>query len=394
MSIKNAAVSSVLALMFLSLLVIYLISRPASMLITFLSVLIMLVGLIMAQSSSWRDIIILSAVSVIVSMVAIALVASARLGTVGTVIALVLWGLLLFTLFSSARQTLIPLPGDRAILIRNLFTGHVYKADGPIVGPNVPFMEQVIAVIPLYELTADVKPEKINTLGPNVDSIDVHVRYKVKDPLRAFGGIPNKSQVQATTAKEMNKEVTEARREVIFWEKLLNQQIKVEAEDILYSVIFKSGQNPLVVSSQREEITATAYDRLQEHVNRWGMQVISLEFQRVDINPEVRKAINKVGVRIDDTELKKIEAERDATRIRYVLGAEVELEAERVRAIITALKESGVEITPDLVVKAITATSDWQMEGDFSLMTQQFPPLPPPAAPAPAKPADKPADKK
>ena len=49
MSIKNAAVSSVLALMFLSLLVIYLISAP-TMLITFLSVLIMLVGLIMALS--------------------------------------------------------------------------------------------------------------------------------------------------------------------------------------------------------------------------------------------------------------------------------------------------------------------------------------------------------
>src|SRR5438552_16331022 len=99
MSIKNAAVSAVLALMFLSLLTIYLISLP-SPLITFLSVLIMLVALIMAQSSIWRDILILAAVSVIVSMVAIALVASPRLGAVGTVIALLLWGLLLFALFS------------------------------------------------------------------------------------------------------------------------------------------------------------------------------------------------------------------------------------------------------------------------------------------------------
>src|SRR3954452_24359045 len=124
MSIKNAAVSSVLALMFLSLLVIYMISLP-SPLITFLSVLIMLVGLIMAQSSSWRDIVILAAVAVIVSMVAIALVASARLGSVGTLIALLLWGLILFTLFTSARRTIVPLPRDRAILIRNTFTGSV-----------------------------------------------------------------------------------------------------------------------------------------------------------------------------------------------------------------------------------------------------------------------------
>src|SRR5215217_4727220 len=109
MSIKNAAVSSVLALMFLSLLVIYTISLP-SPLITFLSVLIMLVGLIMAQSNSWRDIMILAVVSVVVSMVALALVASPRLGTVGTLIALLLWGLLLFTLFTSARNTIVPLP--------------------------------------------------------------------------------------------------------------------------------------------------------------------------------------------------------------------------------------------------------------------------------------------
>src|SRR6187431_3115255 len=140
MSIKNAAVSSILALMFLSLLVIYMISA-SNMLITFLSVLIMLVGLIMAQSNSWRDISILGAVSVIVSMVAIALVASARFGTVGVVIALVLWGLLLSALFSSIRRRFLALPGDRAILIRNLFTDQIHRADGPIVGPNLSVME-------------------------------------------------------------------------------------------------------------------------------------------------------------------------------------------------------------------------------------------------------------
>src|SRR3954453_13065061 len=115
MSIKNTAVSAILALMFVSLLTIYMISAP-SPLITFLSVLIMLVGLILAQSSSWRDIIILGVVSVIVSMVAIGLVAGGRLGLVGTLIALLLWGLILFTLFTSARRTFMPLPRDRAIL--------------------------------------------------------------------------------------------------------------------------------------------------------------------------------------------------------------------------------------------------------------------------------------
>jgi regulator of protease activity HflC (stomatin/prohibitin superfamily) len=401
MSIKNAAVSTVLALMFLSLLTIYEISAP-NRLITFLSVLIMLVGLIMAQSRSWRDIGILASVSVLVSMVAIWLLAIPRLGRVGTLIALLLWSALLFVLFTSARRTIVPLPRDRAIVIRNIFTGQVHLADGPIAAPNLPFMEQVIAIIPLYELSVDVKVERINTVGPNVDSIDTHIRYKVNEPLRALSGIPNLSQAQNEIAKEASKDLADAReaskdpgaarREVVFWEKLLNRQMHDEAEDILYSVIFESGQNPLAVYAQRNDLTDVATDQLQEHVSRWGVRIIALEFERVDVNPEVRRGINKANMRLDDTELREIEAKRDATRIRTVLGAEAEVEGERIKAIIAALKESGVEITPDLIVRVLTAASDWQMEADFSMLTQN--PIQQPPGPAPAKPADKPAEKK
>jgi len=388
MSIKNAAVSSVLALMFLSLLVIYMISLP-SPLITFLSVLIMLVGLIMAQSSSWRDIGILAAVAVIVSMVAIALVANPRLGLVGTVIALLVWGLVLFALFSSARRTILLLPRDRAILIQNNLTGIVHLADGPIATPNMPFVERVVAIIPLYELSTDVKVERVNTQRQNVDAIDVHILYKVKDPHSTLIGIPNLDQAQSTVAKEMNQDLSIARQQPGFWENLLNRQMKIDTDDVVLEVTFDNrfAQNPLEVFSKRQDLEQTVIDRLRRLVGRWGVELIDLRFERVEFNPEIAKSINKAGVRQDETELKEIEAKRDAMRIDLVLGAEINAEAERVRAIITALRDSGVEVTPDLIVKAITATSDWQMEGDFSLLTQQQ--LPAPVAPAPAKPADK-----
>jgi regulator of protease activity HflC (stomatin/prohibitin superfamily) len=386
MSIKNAAVSAVLALIFLSLLTIYMTSVP-SPLITFLSVLIMLVGLIMAQSRDWRDIGILAAVAVIVSMVAIGLVASERFGRVGTTVILLLWGLLLLGLFTSARRTIVPLPRDRAILIRNNFTGLIHLADGPIAGPTIPLMEYVIAIIPLYELSADAKVERVNTQALSVDAIDVHIRYRVREPLRALSGIPNLSQVQNETAKELSQDPADATREVMFWEKLLNRQIRNETEDILHNVIYESAQNPIVVYAQRKDLTDTVHDRLQEQVNRWGVEIITLEFERVDVSMEVRRSINKANMRQDETELRKIEAERDATRIRQVLGAEVELEAERVRAIIAALKESGVEITPELLVKAISAMSDWQIDGDYNLLLQN--PIQQPPGAAPAKPAEK-----
>jgi len=386
MSIKNAAISSVLALMFLSLLGIYMISLP-SPLITFLSVLIMLVGLIMAQSSNWRDIGILAAVAVIVSMVAIALVSSPRLGWAGSLIALLLWGLILFALFSSARRSIVPLPRDRAILIRNTFNGQVHLADGPIAAPNMPFMEHVIAVIPLYELSTDVRVERVNTKRQNVDAIEVHIRYKVNEPQSALIRIPNLGQTQSAVAAEMKQDLNEARLQIGFWENLLNHQMHNDTDDVVRSVIYDNrfAQNPIEVSASRHDLADVVLDRLRKVVGRWGTEVIDLEFDRVDVNPDVAKAINKANIRQDDTEMKRIEAERDATRIDLMLAAEVNAEARRVKAIIDVLRESGVEITPDLIVKVIGASSDWQMEGDFSILTQP----PPPVTPAPARPPEK-----
>lgn len=372
MSIKNAAISAVLGLMFLSLLTIYTISLP-SPLITFLSVLIMLVGLIMAQSRNWRDILILAAVSVIVSMVAVGLVASARLGRAGTLLVLLLWAGLLFAMVASARRTLVPLPRDRAILIRNVFTGQVHLADGPIVAPSLPIMESVVAYIPLYTLSTNAVVEKVNTKRMNVDLIDVQVRYRVKEPQRALGGIPNLSQAQREVAKD--KDVSAARLDVMFWEQLLNRRMQHDIEDVVREVIYDNGfaQNPIEVQSSRLDLTEAIGDALKDRVRQWGGDILALNLDRVEINPEVRKAINKMAGRLEETEVKELEAKRDAYRIREVLGAEVEIEAARVRAIIDALQSANIPIDAE-VLKALTVTSDWQMEGDFSMLTQQPPP--------------------
>jgi hypothetical protein len=374
MSIKNAAISAVLGLMFLSLLTIYTISLP-SPLITFLSVLIMLVGLIMAQSRNWRDILILAAVSVIVSMVAIGLVASARLGRAGTLLVLLLWAGLLFAVVASARRTLVPLPRDRAILIRNVFTGQVHLADGPIVAPSLPIMEHVVAYIPLYTLSTNAVVEKVNTKRMNVDLIDVHARYRVKEPQRALAGIPNLSQAQKEAAKDLSKDVSEARLDVIFWEQLLNRRMQHDIADVVREVIYDNGfaQNPIEVQGSRLDLTEAIRDELKERVRQWGGDIIALNLDRVEINPEVRKALNKLPARIEETEVKELEAQRDAYRIRQVLGAEVEIEAARVRAIIDALQSANIPIDAE-VLKALTVTADWQMEGDFSMLAQQPPP--------------------
>jgi hypothetical protein len=58
----------------------------------------------------------------------------------------------------------------------------------------------------------------------------------------------------------------------------------------------------------------------------------------------------------------------EAARVRRVLASEVEAEADRVKAIIEALRVSNVEITPDVVIRAIRAASDWVLDSDYTLL--------------------------
>jgi hypothetical protein len=145
--------------------------------------------------------------------------------------------------------------------------------------------------------------------------------------------------------------------------------------DVVREVIYDNGfaQNPIEVQGSRLDLTEAIRDELKERVRQWGGDIIALNLDRVEINPEVRKALNKLPARIEETEVKELEAQRDAYRIRQVLGAEVEIEAARVRAIIDALQSANIPIDAE-VLKALTVTADWQMEGDFSMLAQQPPP--------------------
>ena len=161
--------------------------------------------------------------------------------------------------------------------------------------PNIPVMERVVAVIPLYELSSDIRVEKINTQRQNVDAVDILIRYKVKDPYSTLTGIPNLGQALDIVAKEMNQNLEEARLQVTFWENLLNRQMKIDTDDVVLEVIFDNrfAQNPLEVFSKRQDLEQTVIDRLRRLVSRWGVELIELRFERVEFNPEVAKAINK-----------------------------------------------------------------------------------------------------
>lgn len=382
MAIRKVAASAVLGLLFVSLVAIYLLI-PQNNLVTFLCILILLMGLLVAQSQRWRDIAIMTAFAAIVSLVAASLFGRARFGDFGAVIVTLVWAVILFALFTWAQRNVMPVPKDRAILIVNRYSGALHIAEGPIAPPLIPIVESKLAVIPLYELSEDAPIDKVNTKRQNVDRIDVHIHYRVVDARRALGGIPNRSQAQNEIAKEMGKSLPEARLDTTFWEKLLSRQMKLEVDDIVREVVYDNvfAQNPIEVYMKREDLAEIVRERLSKPVHRWGVAIMNLEFERIDVSVDVIKAINKANIRLDQTEEKRLEAEREAMRIKLLGEAQAESEAIRVTQIVRALKASNVELSADelrdIVIDAIHAAAEINME---TALGRPLLELPPPAA--------------
>jgi len=203
MAVRNVAASVVLGLLFVSLVVIYL-AIPPNGLVTFLSVLILLVSLIVALSGGWREIAVMGGFAALVSVVAASFAGNARFGTVGSVLIPAVWVLFLLLLFNWISRNIQIVPKDRAILIRNTYNGMLTQALSPINRPLIPTVEHRIATIPLYELTKEVDIKDINTTsGFNIKMITVHIHYQVVEPRAVLTGIPNRGQAQSIVAKEM-----------------------------------------------------------------------------------------------------------------------------------------------------------------------------------------------
>jgi regulator of protease activity HflC (stomatin/prohibitin superfamily) len=101
-------------------------------------------------------------------------------------------------------------------------------------------------------------------------------------------------------------------------------------------------------------------------VRQWGIEIIALDFERIDYNIEIAKRMNKAAARDEETLEKKTEAEREATRIRLTGAAQAEAEAKRVMEMVKALKDSGIDLSPDvlreIVIDAIHAATEANLD--------------------------------
>jgi hypothetical protein len=380
-AIKERANTIALGLLLASLLAIYL-ATGGSFNVTILGVVLLALGLYIAVDGGWGDLLVLVVFSALVSIVAAYIVSQVRFGTIGAVLIPLLWTILVFLVLRRLLRGIRPVPLDAespAILISRGADRRPYIAPPPVV---VPFLQRIVAIIPRKILIEEFDVEDVNVEpGHNVDRILVHVRYKIVDPVEAYVHASQTTLDEA--ARKTGKGLAEARLDVTFWERLFEEHLlKIDIVKAVREVAFEQAAGAVVLYRNRVKLAGYVQERLNILVRDWGAEVelVELDSFKVDgerfrnADPDRRRAIELAEATHHAT--------MEATRLRHVLGSEVEAEAQRVRAIIEALRQSNIEITPEVVIRAIRAASDWTMDGEYSLQSTTAPiSIPPPPAP-------------
>lgn len=388
MANKSSASTTILALMFFSLLVIYVIV-PQNDLVTFLSVVIMAIGLIIGVVGDREEVMMMAGLAAIISLLAAYFWGQSRFGLVGSVLVTIVWGILLFVAAQRASADTVVIPEDHAYMIAPFLSQHVYPLTTSASSLVMPFLDRHIATIPTYELTKDTRIKDINLVPiHDVTEMSVHTRYQVTEPSRTLRGIPNRGTLQNEVAKDMAITVGRARLDVAFWERLLERQMNETVEDIVRRILFKGGEdstephekmslNLEAAYKNRTRIAEMVKHELHQVVQRWGVTIKEVTIDFVKADKDVLKGLK--GDPLDkDLEKNKKTAEalavNEAQRVRVLSEAE----AQRMRNLIAAVKQAEPDLNPEaikeIVVNALLAEG---LDEDF-YPTPTAPALPPP----------------
>lgn len=367
MQVKDTAASLVLGLLFASVVAIFLVTDQ-NPLVVGLSVILIAICLIIVELGGWREVGIIGMIAAVVSVIGVYMVGRERFGGLGAVLLPIVWAMLVFTVFTWITRNLQAVPSDRAILVRRTYTDAPVNLSEPLAPPLIPFFEQAIAIIPLYKLSTDTDVKEVNTQKGNVSSITVHAEYKIADREkagRAMSQIPNRGLIQSKLARLLNKSVDEARTDVLFWEQLLESQMQAEVDDVVRNVVFTHFSGPRDVYLDRTSVVKEIQAALQERVETWGVSILNLFIDTVNIPQDKLSGKTKAELAEDQNNL-------DAARLLKLTNTEAVGDAERVRQLMNALREARVEITPVMVENIIASLASDPDEQLLELEIQQL----------------------
>ncbi len=366
MQIKNIASSVVLGLLFFSLLVIFMISG-SDVLVTSLSVLIITICLVIALTGGWREITVIGVLAAIVSLVAANLYGQQRFGDLGGILVPIAWGFAVIGLWTWMIRNVTTVPSDQAILSLRTFSGEIINQPEPLGMPSLPLLDQQLAVIPLYPLSTETIIKGLYTAKrQTVNEIPLTISYKVVSRQAAeitFKKLPNRSLMQEEIAKALNKSVADARCELRYWERLLDALMKDVLDDVTREVVRFKFEEANQVYTQQKELEDAICDELNKNVNPWGITISRVQIDKVVITDKDWEKPNPA------VEKKKLLQEYD--RIKNLHTAQHDAEADRIKKLIAAVRESGIENIPpslleDIVVSATNNPSDMVLDAELN----------------------------
>ncbi|MBC8162515.1 MAG: hypothetical protein H7Z42_14995 [Roseiflexaceae bacterium] len=366
MQIKNIASSVVLGLLFFSLLVIFLVSG-ADPLVTSLSVLIVAICLVVTLTGDWRAIGVIGVLAAIVSLVAANLYGQQRFGDFGGFLVPIVWGLALLGAWVWISQNVITVPNDQAVLTRRTFSGEIITQTEPIGLPTLPLLDRPLATIPLYTLTTESVVKSLYTKNrQTIVEIPVTISYRVMSRDAAeitIKKLPNRRLMQEETAKSLGKSVDEARLDVRYWERLLDVLMKDVLDDVARDVVRYKFNGAKVAYQEQKRLEILICDSLNLSVDPWGIKVTRLQIDKVEITDKDWSALPR------ETDEMRLKAQYD--RVRNLHNAQHDAEAERVKKLIAAVREAGIEDIPiplleDIIVSATSDPSDRVLDAELS----------------------------
>ncbi|HEY1013287.1 MAG TPA: SPFH domain-containing protein [Herpetosiphonaceae bacterium] len=249
--------------------------------------------------------------------------------------------------------------GEVLLIQRRMGHQHILRPPG-LHSPLLPALEEGIAVMPSYVIQTEIEVDEVDTsFLHKVDKIcvdtacriiqrfpepgeDLPVESRYEGFLKLPYNYPNRDHVFRDLAAEREKQVVEARMQTDFWIEAIQRQLAKEVGDELRAVIHEetfydpdrhaySKLGPSEISSRRAEIATLVKQRVQEKVNSWGVEVLDLSLNQIQLNPErIRFHYLDAIHGMDDREAER-KARQEAVRQKIMAETELEMQHRRLQ---------------------------------------------------------------
>ncbi len=341
-----------LGLLYISLGIMYLLLPPNGLLWA-LGGIILIAGIVLTMLGGQRYLTILGVITLLASISAMALLGSVWAGAVGILILPLLWMGIIYAGASWAWRSTIFIQSGTIMIVSHPFGEKMYR--GPIqIRPLLPFLEEELVRMPVYELVSHVSVETINTRAlQNIPSITLEIRYQVSDPVKLLQNLPNRAHLLEGVATGFDLTPDRAMLRTAFWERLLDDQIKDISDNLLRTIIYEHINRAVDGSSERQMLATILRERIYQLIERWGVTIHALDIESVNLDPEQIKRSKRDMIIKREFEDAERQARIEAQKIEIMGKAQAAVQAHAIEKWIAAIQQPGVSLSANEIEQIV-----------------------------------------